>query len=720
VIKNPTNHPCNLGVCFKIGWFVVGLLVFSLPLEAAPVVFKSVQVTFHAGTEKDVKRTIDGWEASPKGWSVEPQFEQAQAAIFVAAEPIEADLLNLTMFFISGRPNTSFANFSISYTTDAQPGFQSDWHDLPKLNFGSTTCTLRPGPEGRLIADEVDSSVTGKIPDNLYWITARSRGKAITAFRIEAFPVFRSPERRNLDFSPGPLMSWSRECDFVLTEFRAEVLTTTTNVALGAPVTATHPLYLGWMTPDALTDGWPSTIAHPNDDVTGKDFYFEIDLGRERTLDHLRLRQRGDPYNLDRFGKMRIRLYDQDPKAGASPTWQVLNRPDGSYPARGEADVLRASDGQGAFRGRYLRISTENPVPLSPMLAEVEVYETRTARLDSVKADERDLPTLPGIRVPPGVLRLGFQLEIPQAGKPRASLYRWRLKEINEDWQSSNSLLLEIPCPPAGDFTLEVQAAHSDGEWDASLLAIPMTVQEPFTRSSAFFWLMAGATMVAGGAVATGVSRRRISKLKAQAALSAERTRIARDMHDDVGARLSQISFMLKSLRGDASLPVSAKKEVDHITAAAYGALGSLDEVVWTVNPKNDRLEALCRHLCGHATRYFAPLGIACQIESAPSWPDRGISAHDRHQVTMAFKEALQNVVKHSGASEVKLALAMGNGHLVIRVRDNGRGLPEHPEKSDRSGLENMKSRLAGIGGMCQIQPIEAGGTEVEMRVPAW
>ena len=77
----------------------------------------------------------------------------------------------------------------------------------------------------------------------------------------------------------------------------------------------------------------------------------------------------------------------------------------------------------------------------------------------------------------------------------------------------------------------------------------------------------------------------------------------------------------------------------------------------------------------------------------------------------MAFKEALQNMVKHSGASEVRLALAMDNGHFVIRVSDNGRGLPEHPEKSDRSGLENMKSRLAGIGGICDIRPTAAGGT---------
>jgi signal transduction histidine kinase len=245
-----------------------------------------------------------------------------------------------------------------------------------------------------------------------------------------------------------------------------------------------------------------------------------------------------------------------------------------------------------------------------------------------------------------------------------------------------------------------------------------MTVLVPFTRSQTFFWLMAAVTLTSGGLVASGISRRRIAKLKAQAALAAERTRIARDMHDDVGARLSQISFMLKSLGTDAGLPVSVKEEVNQLTDAASEALGSLDEVVWTVNPKNDRLDALCRHLCGHASRYLGLLGISCRIESTPTWPNHVISAQVRHQVSMAFKEALQNVVKHSGASEVMLVVAMDDGDFVIRVSDNGRGLPEHPEKSERSGLENMKSRLAGVGGICDIHPMPTGGTEVEMRVP--
>lgn len=724
--------PCKL-VCVRVSLKFLNwrrallLLGFPVQLMAAPVSFKSVQATFHGGSPEALLKTIDGKDASPDGWCVTPKFEQMQSILFVAETAVDVDLLNLTMFFMSGSPNASFADFSVHYTIDPDPGFDSVWEDLPILNYGATYYQLGRGQGTRLLAAEEPAFTTGTIPDNLYWLTARTHGKAITGFRINVFPLLRKASP-----AAGPVMSWAPENgDFMLTEFAVEVISTTTNVALGTAVTASHPLFSQWvpprigamtisnmMSPGALTDGWPSTIAHPEDNGYNPGFYFDIDLGKARVLDHVNLRQRGDAWNLNRFGKMRVKLYEQDPRAGAEPVWKVLHRADGSFPKAGEVDMLQAAHGQGKFSGRYLRISSESGVPGSPMLAEVEVYETRTPRLVSVKADYRLLPTQQGIHVPPGVLRLGMQLEIPHFGKPRTSLFRWRVKEISEVWLSSNSLLLEIPCPPAGDFNLEIQAAHSDGEWDASQLTIPMSVPIPFTRSRTFFWLMAGTTLAAGGALVAVLSRRRIAKLKAQAALSVERNRIARDMHDDVGARLSQLSFMLKVLRSDASLPVSVRENVEQITDAAGEALGSLDEVVWTINPKNDRLDALCRHLCSHATRYLAPVGIACRIESALVWPDFGISSQVRHQITMAFKEALQNVVKHSKASEVTVTLAMDSRYFVIRVSDNGCGLPDHPEKSDRSGLENMKSRLVGIGGSCYFHTSTTGGAEVEMRVP--
>jgi signal transduction histidine kinase len=706
LLKNPHKFPA----------LAMALMALMVSARArTSVAFREVMATAHAGTGEDLKRTIDGWEASPRGWSVEPHYAQAQAAIFIAGKPIEADLLNLTMFFMSGRPNASFAYFSLSYTTDAQPGFQGAWHDLPMLNFGATASNLRRGPGNRLIADELPQMLTGRIPDNLYWISARTRGKAITGFRIDVFPVSLSAEPAS-----GPRMSWSREKDFVLTEFRAEVISMTTNVALGAPVTATHPLFIDFdrMTADALTDGWPSTIAHPNEDVTGKDFHFEIDLGKVFAIDHLLVRQRGDAYNLDRFGKMRVRLYDQDPKEGAAPTWQVLNRPDGSYPPQGEADVLRASDGQGAFRGRYLRISTENPVPLSPMLAEVEVYEIRTARLVSLNGDDHLLPGGDSFRVPPGVQRLKFQWEIPQFGRPADVIYRWKVTGVSHDWQTSDSLLLEIPCPPPGDYFLEIQAAHSDGTWDASVLQLPFTVAARFTQTAGFLWLVGGVTLVVGVLGSRYFARRKIARLEARTALATERSRIARNMHDDVGARLAQLAVLQDVFAREHAMPPAAQIDLAALTACTREAMESLDEAVWTVNPRNDTLSSLAAFLMQYADHYLVPLGIGCRIDGPNNWPDIPLRAGIRHEVALAFKESLQNIVKHAGASEVELTLRHELGRFIIRVADNGCGFPETSGGPGEDGLLNMRQRLESIGGTCEWLNREIGGTVVEMQFP--
>ena len=712
-----------VGLCWLLG--LVGLSAISS--DAAPVVFKSVLATHSGGGTEALQKTIDGSDVSPDGWCLASHYAEPQSAVFIAAEPIDADLLNLTMFFMSGRPNASFAHFSVAYTIDPNPSLESLWEDLPILNFGATYYQLEKGQGNRLLAAEEPAFRTGTIPDNLYWISARTRGKAITGFRITVFPVL-----READATRSPVMSWSPfDGDFVLTEFSAEVLSSTTNVALGAPVSATHPLFSqpypeseravkgsNVMSAEALTDGWPSTIAHPASSVMGENFHFEIDLGQIREIDHIGLRQRGDAFNLDRFGKMRVQIFAENPMAGAAPTWQVLHRPDGSYPNAGAVDILRSQHGRGNFRGRYLRLSSESQVACSPMLAEVEVYETRTAQITAAMADEQPLALKPPIRVPPGSLRLAIHLDFPQSGKPFGKLYRWRLRGNKDDWQFSNSKVLELPSPPPGPYVLEVQAAHSDGEWDASRLIVPLEILIPFTKSRMFFWIVVLGTLAVGGLLVWGMAARRIARLHAQAALAAERSRIARDMHDDVGARLSQISFMLNALDGTAQLPRPAQDDVRTIRHAANEAIGSLDEVVWTVNPKNDRLGPLCERLCSHAARYLRPLGITCRIHSQPTWPDVIVQASTRHEVSMAFKEALQNVVKHAAASEVELSLHIIDQQLEIHIADNGRGIPEQGMVNERNGLKNMQARLDSLGGTCVIRARASGGTEVLMQLP--
>lgn len=698
----------------------------SLAWARSPVAFSRVEASYHAGEPAHLQQTIDGQSSSFDGWNVEGKFKSPQWIIFTAKNPIQADFIELSLHFMSGRPHSSFASFSLSYTTDETPSQDGAWEPLPLLNFSAATSKLTKDEGDRIMAEEVSYTITGLIPDEIYRISTRFPGVSVTGFRIDTFSVLRSipPFDKTIEILNVPIMAWAQDGNFVLTEFRAEVISTSTNVALGTPVTATHPLYTTsrksgkTMLPGALTDGWPSTIAHPAPNIVTQDFYFEFDLGQQRKIDHLGLRQRGDHHGLNRFGKMQIRLYDKDPKSGVSPTWQVLNRPDGSYPPKGAVDLLQADDGEGEFRGRYIRISSKNSKPLSPMLAELEVYETRTPQLLSVKVDEQKLETEGPLRIPPDVQRISFLLDIPQTGRPFDTLYRWRLRDSDRDWQHANSFELEIPCPPAGTFELELQAAHSDGTWDSSIMTLPFSVKARFTQTPMFLWLLGCITLLLGVASSYYYGQLKIKRLKALSALSDERSRIARNMHDDIGARLAQLTVLHDVFSIEHVLPPAANKDLGALTDHTRDAINALDEAVWTVNPRNDKLPALATYLIQYIDSYLAPLGVTYRIDSPNTWPNIPLRAGTRHEVALAFKESLQNIIKHAEATEVTVSLRYEDKQFSIYVADNGRGFTHQSSIPGQDGLRNMNQRLKSVNGTCDWSTNETGGTTVEMKLP--
>ena len=212
---------------------------------ASPVVFNKVEATYFWGDAEDLAKTIDGIDASGRGWSVARRTEEPQAVVFTSAAPLNEDLMILTLCFQSGRPYGSMAEFSLSFTSDEQPSLTGNWRPLPVVASSATTRGLYLTSNGRLRAEEVVAVPTGRIPDNNYQITARTAGQAVSGFRIAVYPVRRSlpqllPEV--VKVADTPVMAWAMNGDFVLTEFRATRVTHSTNVALGAPVKASHPL----------------------------------------------------------------------------------------------------------------------------------------------------------------------------------------------------------------------------------------------------------------------------------------------------------------------------------------------------------------------------------------------------------------------------------------------------------------------------------------------
>jgi signal transduction histidine kinase len=197
-----------------------------------------------------------------------------------------------------------------------------------------------------------------------------------------------------------------------------------------------------------------------------------------------------------------------------------------------------------------------------------------------------------------------------------------------------------------------------------------------------------------------------------------ERTRVAQDLHDELGAALTEVS-MLGTLARTASLPAEQRERyLEQLTDVARTLVGILDEIVWAVNPKYDSVASLASYYSLFAQRFLNLAGIACRLEVAESFPDAPLDARVRHSVFLAFREALNNAVRHSRATEVRVAMTARDGWLHIRVRDNGCGFAPGADAPASDGLASMRERLRQAGGECHVQSAPGAGTTVEFRLP--
>ena len=299
---------------------------------------------------------------------------------------------------------------------------------------------------------------------------------------------------------------------------------------------------------------------------------------------------------------------------------------------------------------------------------------------------------------------------------------RWRLRGLDIDWRSAAGSTIHGAVPAPGRYQLEIQAQHSDGEWNQHCLNLQLEVLPFFWQTRRFALLLAVSGMLLLATLIWYLARRRLAvrmaSLERQVLLTDERARIARDMHDEVGARLSQLAIMQDLYAREHALPGPAESQMQELARTTRRVIASLDEVVWAVNPRHDTLASLAGYLSQLATEYLASVALSCQLDAPLAWPAHTVRAPVRHHLALALREALQNVLKHSGARQVRLELRCEVEEFILRLTDDGRGLGTQAPGPGQDGLANIADRLAAIGGSARIRSPATGGTEVELRVP--
>ncbi len=206
------------------------------------------------------------------------------------------------------------------------------------------------------------------------------------------------------------------------------------------------------------------------------------------------------------------------------------------------------------------------------------------------------------------------------------------------------------------------------------------------------------------------------SGLNNNAYWSQERLRIAHDIHDDLGARVTQISLVSAMAEENGTFPEKARADFDKISKMSRELVSALYETVWAVNPENDNLEAQGNYLCQMVNQLCEGTPIRCRFHVLGLPHEVQVSSQTRHNINMAVKEAVHNVIKHAQAAELTIRMSYTDGLLNISIQDDGVGF-QPSGKVGGNGLCNIKQRLANIGGKSYIESEPGRGTTVRIRL---
>ncbi len=423
------------------------------------------------------------------------------------------------------------------------------------------------------------------------------------------------------------------------------------------------------------------------------------------------------------FRVRRAELESQLDGRVASIVCDSFNRDDGIITIHGTANsqpkIAQTPDGRMWFatmRGLVSVNPAAIPVNTNPPPVVIE----------QMRVDGRILPASQGQKIPAGARRVEIHYAALSFTAPGKVRFRYRLEEQQGEWlESGRDRFAAFNGLEPGEHRFRVVACNNDGVWNNSGATLSFTVLPFFWETLWFRSSSAAATLGIAVWGATFVSQRkvrqRLAELERQRAVDLERARIARDIHDDVGSALTQLTLLGSPIDEDLGPdadPAAAHPRLGQIADLSREIVGKLDELVWTVNPRHDTTVGLVDYLTHHAESTLGSRGLRLHYRVEPGISVVPIIAERRHQLFLAYKEAIANVIKHSGATEVHLRIRVPDGVLEIEVEDNGRGFDPAGVAPTSDGLGNMRQRLEAIGGGCVIERPATGGTRVRFRLP--
>ncbi|MBS1598252.1 MAG: hypothetical protein JST75_08500 [Bacteroidetes bacterium] len=301
-----------------------------------------------------------------------------------------------------------------------------------------------------------------------------------------------------------------------------------------------------------------------------------------------------------------------------------------------------------------------------------------------------------------------------------ACTYSYKLANYDENWiAGGNTHYTRYSRIPPGKYTFMLRVSDASGKRSPYIKTMEINIEKAFWQTTIFKIISA---IILAAIVLLCIKwylRTRIQKqqraFEKQQAIEKERTRIATDMHDDLGAGLSRIKFLSETIGIKKQMRQPVEEDISSISGYANEMIGKMGEIIWALNEKNDSLSDLLSYTRSYAVDYLMTNGIECQVNAPSTFPSIFLSGEFRRNIYLTIKEALHNILKHARANKVVIEIAIGK-KLEVSIQDDGVGFDINNKRPFSNGINNMQKRMEDIGGSLTI--IQKKGTTVILSAP--
>ena len=293
---------------------------------------------------------------------------------------------------------------------------------------------------------------------------------------------------------------------------------------------------------------------------------------------------------------------------------------------------------------------------------------------------------------------------------PERIKLQYQLEELDNEWiTTKNPATIHFSNVPEGDYNFRLRSLSDNGKITAQKV-LKLNIAAQFWRTWWFRLFMFA--LVIGMIYA--FYRYRINEiLKMQAV----RNRISTDLHDEIGATLSGIGILSTIAKQQVAENHPAFSLLGRITDDALTVGNSIDDIVWSINPKNDELTSIIARMSRHAAELFEAKNIDYQIITPEKVDDIKLSMEQRRDVFLIFKEAVNNLLKYANCTHVRIEIGTKNYDFKLQISDNGVGF-DSTEESHRNGIKNMKNRAVKLNGKLKINTEIGKGTKIDLEFP--